>query len=355
MRVPLFLTIAAVAAAEDPPRPVTTATAVSAPLERQLELTGTVTAHRRASLSSRTGGLIGKIQVDAGSEVTAGQVLMELDTELAGLTLERISIELEQAELELAEALRKVEEVRDLTRRGGFPRSEAESRETAAKVRESEVRRLQVQKKEQQEIIGRHQLVAPFAGVIGRKFAEEGEWVETGTPVVELVETGDLRLDVQAPQEAFARLDGEVRATAVLDAWPGRELDARILVRVPVKDPVSRTFLVRLEMTDPEDLASPGMSARVVFHSRGKVPTVQVPRDAVVRFPDGTAKVWTIEREGDRDVARSRPVKLGVELIGKIEVLEGVAGGATVVVRGNEGLREGQPVSKLDDGPSGDS
>jgi O-methyltransferase involved in polyketide biosynthesis len=217
----------------------------------------------------------------------------------------------------------------------------------------SDVRRLEILEKEQAAVLERHRLVAPYDGVVSRKLADEGEWVETGTPVVELVELADPRLDVQAPQEAFARLAGEVGVKVWLDAFPGRELGGKIGVKVPVKDGVSRTFLIRIHLDDPEKLAAPGMSARAVLTFRGGEPVVQVPRDAVVRFPDGSAKVWTIREEGSAQVAEARDVTLGDSLAGTVGILAGIAEGALVVVRGNEGLRDGQAVEVLSESTSG--
>lgn len=342
----IIATLAAGAAAEAP-RLVTLGQAVEAPVVTRLELTGTVTAQRRSRLSSRTAGLIATLHVDAGQMVKAGEVLMELDRELAEITLEQIGVELEQARIELTDARRLVTEVRDLTSRGGFAKSEAESRETAARVKSVIVRQLEIREKQQRAVIERHRLVAPYDGVISAKLADEGEWMPTGTPVVELVELTRPRMDVQMPQEHYAQLNDRTTVAVRLDADPHREFPGRVAVVVPVKDPVARTFLVRLEWDGGEVAAAPGMSGRAVFSFQSGRRAVQVPRDAVVRFPDGSAQVWTVAGEGGAAVAKAQGVTLGESLAETVQVLEGLAAGARVVVRGNEGLRDGQPVQVL--------
>lgn len=346
--------ITAAAAVAEAPRPVTAVPAVRAALESRMELTGTVTANRRSQLSPRTDGLIAAMRVDAGARVKQGEVLMELDRELGELALERIRVELDRAKIGLADAERRVAEVRELVGGGSFPRSEAETLETTVRVSGADVRRLEVLEKEQAAVIDRHRLVAPYDGVISRKLADEGEWVQTGTPVVELVELAKPRLDLQAPQEVFARLSGEVGVTVLLDAFPGRELGGSIGVTVPVKDEVARTFLIRLNLEDPGNLAAPGMSARAVLSFRGEEEVVQVPRDAVVRFPDGSAKVWTVVEDGEARVAKANEVKLGAALTRTVEIIEGIEEGAPVVVRGNEGLRDGQAVEVLPEPETGE-
>ncbi len=334
-------------AQDGPPRPVVVATAAKAPIVTRLELTGSVTARRQARLSARASGLIRKLHVDAGDVVKAGDVLLELDDDLAKIALERVTVEREQAEHELTEARRLETEAKNLAKTGAFARSEAESRETALKVGMTALRRTEVMESEQKSIIERYRLPAPFDGVISGKLAEEGEWVQTGTPVVQLVETGSLSLDVQAPQEIYAQLAANPTLSIKLDAFPDRTLAGKLAVIVPVQDDVARTFLARIEMDDPDGLAAPGMSGRAIFEFRGKGEVLQVPRDAVVRFPDGTAKVWIVTEVDGKNLAASRDVELGQALTGSIEILAGIESGARVVVRGNESLREGQAVEVL--------
>jgi multidrug efflux pump subunit AcrA (membrane-fusion protein) len=136
---------------------------------RTLSLTGTVTARRQARLSSRETGLVMEVRVDAGSMVREGDVLMTLDTRLADIALELIRAEIAQGQIELDDARRLENEVRDLVASGGFARSEAESRKSAVRVSEANLLQLQAREREQIEMIERHQLVAPFGGVISRE------------------------------------------------------------------------------------------------------------------------------------------------------------------------------------------
>ena len=321
--------------------------AVLAPVATRLELTGSVSARHRSRLSARTSGLIRTMHVDAGDIVKQGALLMDLDPELAEIELERMDGELAQARIELADAERLSTEGRTLAARGAFPKSEADSRETAVEVKRATARQLEARTKQQRAIIERHHLVAPYDGVISQRLADAGEWVQTGTPVVELVALDQPRLDVQVPQEYFAKLAGESKVTVKIDAFPGREFVGRVVATVPVKDPVARTFLTRVEWTDEGVKAGPGMSGSAVFEFESDERVVQVPRDAVVRFPDGSAKVWTLRDDGGRTIATSRIVIIGDSLTKSARIAKGLEEGARVVVRGNEGLKEGQEVRVL--------
>lgn len=332
-------------AAEEPATVLTVIAEKSEGILRTVSLTGTVTARREARLSSRATGLVMEMRVDEGHMVKKGDVLMTLDTDLAEITLEGIRAEIGRSRVQLDEAKRQEEEVRELVKSGSFPKSDAETRKSTVLVNEANLQQLLVREREQIELITRHQLVAPFSGVISRKLSEGGEWVPTGTPVLELVETEKPRFDLQVPQEFLARVSGAEKVVVRLDAHPEIPIAAHIATMVPVKDIVSRTFLTRLEFDDERALAAPGMSgtAEISFRPR-EGETVQIPRDAVVRYPDGKVKVWVVSKQGEETMVKSREIRTGGSLGELTEVLSGLEGGEQIVLKGNESLREDQAV-----------
>lgn len=332
---------AAPACAQSAP-PVTVATAELAPVTRTLRMTGTVTSERSAALSPRVSGLVAKVHVDAGDRVGAGQVLIELDAALGRLALERATAGLEEARARLAETERLYRQAAELVERNFFPETQLHAAEAERRVAAAAVARLEAEERQQGELVRRHDVVAPFPGVVSRRLTDAGEWVETGTPVLELVDTGRLRVDVQVPQEQYRALATGSSAEVRLDPLPERVLRGRIVARVPVNDPAARTFLARIEVDGAEGIMAPGMSAQVAFTLRGASSAVTVPRDAIVRRQDGGTRVWIVN-EADSTVSE-REVELVRSLQNSVEVRSGLAAGTKVVVRGNETLREGQKV-----------
>jgi RND family efflux transporter MFP subunit len=237
-----FLAVGGISAwAADDAARVTVAEATQGEVAEVVTLTGTVTAERRASLSARTAGLVSSVAVEEGSRVEAGEVILQLDSTLAELALEGTTEAVREAAAQLGETRRLAEEGTTLAKTGGLPRTEAAARAAALRVQQAAVKQLDVDRREQAEVVARHQLVAPFAGVISEKMAEVGEWVETGVPVLELVEVDAVRFDVRAPQEFYGSLAAGDGAMVNLDSKPGEDFSAKIAVRVPVKDAVTRT------------------------------------------------------------------------------------------------------------------
>lgn len=343
-----WLATSAAFAQQGPAKVETVVVAEAEGVTRELSLTGTVNTMRRAELSSRTSGLVADLQVDAGSEVKKGDVLLTLDTDLARIALESVQAELEQAQIELEDADRKVEEVRELAASGGFSKSEQDTRKASASIAKVNVKRLEARLRQQEEIIARHELLAPFDGVIYTKHTEAGEWVDTGDAVLELVEITNLRFDLQVPQEYYAVLQNAGDIQIILDAFPRERFAAQVDVQVPVRDPVSRTFLTRLTVEDPKGVMTPGMSGRALIRAQMKGEAgLMVPRDAVMRYPDGSAKVWVVTQSGDQSVVQAREVQTAGLLGERAQILSGLKGGETIVLRGNESLQEGQAVQAV--------
>lgn len=314
---------------------------------KEVELTGTVTAERRSSLSARTAGLIASVNVEEGSRVKKGDVVLELDSALEQLAAERAKESVNEARTQLAESRRLYEEGRKLAETGGLPRTEAQARLAALHTQEAAVKQLEIDFKERAEMLERHKLIAPFSGVISSKMAEVGEWVETGVPVLELVEADRVRFDAQAPQELYADLNGKTSVTVKFDSDPAKSYPAHLRTKVPVKDPVSRTFLVRLDVDAPADVMAPGVSGSATFRVPGEKDVLTVPRDAVVRLPDGSTVTWVVRDADGMKKAASARVRIGDGMGDRVRVLDGLDAGERVVVRGNETLRDGQIITIL--------
>ncbi len=324
---------------------VSVVTPESTPLVDRLRLSGTLSAERSARLSPRVDGLVARLRVDAGDEVRAGQPLLELDAALARLALDQARAISAEARAEVDERARLLAEGRRLVDENHIPRTEVATREAAHTLAQATLQARLTSERQQAELVERHVLPAPFDGVIVRRLTEAGEWVTRGTPVLELVALDRVRLDVQVPQERYAQIAADARVTVSPDASPGMALPARIEARVPVVgETAARSFLVRIVVDDAEHRLLPGTSATAQIALTASGPGgLRIPRDALLRHPDGGFSVFVVE-PGEPATARRQPVRIGREADGYAEVLDGLQGGEQVVVRGNEMLRDGQPV-----------
>lgn len=337
------LALTTVVRADDAPR-VRAAVVAPAEFGEEVALTGTLSAERRARLSPRVDGLVLEVRVDAGDEVAAGDVLLRLDPALDRQALSRARAGADEARAAVAEAQRLLAEARRLGERQVIARTQIDVRESELAQAQAALASSAAAQREQEEVVARHDLPAPFAGVVVERLTEAGEWVQRGTPVLTLVATDRVRLDLQAPQERFVDLDDDVRIVVLPDALPGVELDGQVQARVPVTDASARTFLLRVLVDDPEGRLLPGTSARARILLPPDDASVGVPRDALLRQPDGGFSVFVVEGDDDATVVRQRSVRVARDRGEMVAVSEGVADGERVVVRGNEALSDGQRV-----------
>lgn len=310
----------------------------------ELTLTGTLTSPHRAELSAEVQGRVATIAVDAGDQVEAGQTLLELDDEIARLELAQAEASLREAVTELEDAQRRLREAQDLAKRKGIPDTEVRTRAAEMNALSAVVDRRRAELGHREALLERHSVEAPFAGVIARRMADLGEWVGPDTPVLELVAVDRLRLDLQVPQVYFGRVAQETPVSVRLAGRPQDPLEVRVTRIVPVSDPQARTFLARVALDNSDGRMTPGMAARATLRLHTGAEGVAVPRDALIRYPDGRIAVWVLDDNGAERTVSERQVRTGLAFGDRVEVHSGLEAGTPVVVRGNESLREGQQV-----------
>lgn len=326
--------------------PVTVARAETAPVVDVVHVNGTVTSPQTAVLSPSVAGLIESVRVDAGDRVDKGQVLVTLDRELEELSLQRARAEAAQARTALDDAKRRLAEAEKIGPTQAIAESAIKSLRAEVGRAEASLDAAAAAVLQQEAVVRRHTVRAPFAGVVSRRIAEVGEWVNPGNGLVELVATDRLRFDFRVPQSHYAQLEKETPIEIVVDAIAGGVIAGHVQAIVPVKDPGARTFLLRVVADSSASLnVTPGMSARAALRIDAHRSGVVIPRDALLRYPDGRNTVWVVVDEAGGTVVHEKRVETGIEFDNLIEIRSGIEPGATVVTRGNEVLREGQSVT----------
>jgi len=340
-----MLLLAPATAAQESASPVAVARTEWQEVIEQVPVAGTVSSPRVAQLSPEVAGKVNEVLVDAGDHVKAGAPLLRLDEELARLSLEAATAATEQAREALADARRRQAEVKRLVGVSGIAETEFRARQAEVRIDAANLKLREAEQRSEAERLRRHQLSAPFAGVISRKLTEAGEWVEPGDAVLELVADKGLRIDFRVPQGYFPRVTADTAIEVQLDALPGRRVPARLGEIVPVSDPSARTFLIRVYPQQQGLPLTPGMSAAGILKLRGGERGVVVSRDALLRHPDGRVTVWVLEGTGEAATVSERRVQLGLAFDGRVVIRSGLEAGTPVVVEGNEALRQGQRVA----------
>ena len=313
--------------------------------QSRFRFTGTITSKRVAALSPRVAGLIATADAEMGHEARKGDVLLALDDTLARMDLREKELDLETARAELVNVKRRLDDAISLGD-ANFPRSEREDRETAYRKAQIAVNRLETIVATQKEIVDRHRILAPFDGIVAEKMAEIGEWAQTGRPLLRFVDTKNLRLDVQIPQE---QLDVVQQAQGVSVVIAGSNVvEAQVEAFSPLVDENLRTFQARIQLQNPSASVRTGMSAEAIFKPRSDQASLFITRDAILRGPDGRVIVWVAVEAGNGFQASRRVVELGPTSGDLIEVVSGLQASDGIIYQGNEILQEGQEIHIVD-------
>ena len=240
-------------------------------------------------------------------------------------------------------AARQRDEMVQLVAKKHIAGTDVATAEAEVAIQVAGLERLRAEHSHQQELLRRHSVNAPFAGVVSAKLVEIGQWVETSTALIELSEIDHLRVEVPVPQIHFASVRAGTPVVMQFDALPGYILDAVVTTRIPVGNSLARTFPVRIDVDNAQRLIAPGMSVRVRLLANRSDAALVLPMDAIVRDVGGGESVWRVVVDDGVTSGMKVVVQTGRSVNDWIEISAGaLREGDRVVVHGNERLTEGQ-------------
>lgn len=252
-----------------------------------LQATGYVVARRAATVSARTTAAVQAVYVDEGSYVRAGAAMAQLDDrvkraqyELATAQLKAANARVVEVDAQIQATLQKLERLTAMAARrmasqaslddeAAILKQQQARRATMAQLAESAARHQQVQRLELDDYIIR----APFDGVVTRRTAQQGEIVSpisagggfTRTGIATLVDMASLEVEVDITESHISRVAPKQPVRVVLNAYPERAYQGRVIAVIPTADRNKATIRVRIALTDTDSRVLPEMGVRVDF------------------------------------------------------------------------------------------
>jgi len=326
----------------------TVATLAAEELPEVQEAVGTVKARDTAVISARLAGSVSGVYAKEGDRVGKGKLLVVIEAAESGAAAAGAISGVEEASraLEEAQARRKLadatfERYSRLFEERAVTRQEFETRQMEKDVAAQGVARAKARLSQARHgaeaagtVAGYGKVSSPISGVVVAKQVEAGQTVFPGTPLLTVEGDEGFRLEVAAPEGLLGKVRAGERVGIALEGAPVTGMISEV---VPVVDPGSRTFTVKI------DLPSRGLrsgSYGKAFFKMGSRKGIAVPASAVVERGALTS-VWTVSGEG---IARLRLVKLGRTLDGRVEILSGLSAGEKIVIAGMERVVDGAKV-----------
>lgn len=300
---------------------------------------GEVRGRYETKLAFQVGGKIIKRQVQLGSVVNAGDVLMEIDGKDLAQTVRSSAAQVASAESQLSLAATNLERYRQLAEHGAISRAQLDQYQNAYEVSLAAVHQASAQYSQGTNQLGYSTLVADSAGVISSVTAEVGQVVSAGQFILTIVKEGDREIEINVPENRIEEMRNAQQVHISFWALPGLSVEGRVREISPIADVISRTYKIRVSLNNLPASVNLGMTANVAVANVTQQQAVYIPLTAIYQTGD-TPNVWMI-KEG---VVSLRSVKVGSFGDGKIQILEGLQDGEVIVTAGIQKLREGQKV-----------
>jgi membrane fusion protein, multidrug efflux system len=296
---------------------------------------GSLTAIHQVTINPEVGGRVTKILFEPGAKVKAGDPLVQLND-----APERGDLANYEAQARWAETT--------LQRSSALAQHQYEARETVDQ-KQSQLDQARAQIIKTEAVIEQKLIRAPFAGQLGMRQVDVGQYLTPGAPIVSLTDLSMLYVNFTLPSRMRPQISVGQQVNVTADAYPGRVFTAQITTIEPQVSADTRTMTVQATMPNPDNALLPGMfvNAAVVLPPQSDV--VVLPETAVDYTLYGDS-VYVIREEGKNEKggpilkAFRTAVKTGARWDGKVAIVEGLQPGLRVAAAGQIKLQDGAQV-----------
>lgn len=291
----------------------------------ELRSIGTLQSDEAVKVAPEISGRIAEISFTEGRAVKKGDTLVKLDSSL-------ITAEVRDADARLKLAEANLDRARTLAKSGN---ATERSRDEAVSAFEIGKAALELAKAR----LDKHTVRAPFDGIAGVRSVSVGAYVTAGTSIVNLEKLDRMKLDFKLPQLYLERVAPGQKVEIEVDALAGRRYPGQVYAIDPLVDVDGRAIRLRARLDNSNGELRPGLFARVVLKGLTEREVVVVPESAIV--PRG-GETFVFKVESGKAVERR--VRLGERRSPEVEILEGLEGDATIVIAGQQQLKNGAAV-----------
>jgi len=314
------------------PVPVSTVTVTPTDVPAALEAVGSLRAIREVVLAPEVAGRVTAIRFTAGERVGAGELLVQLFDAPERADRAAAQAKANFAGLQLARS-------NELAPSGAEPRELLEQRRAEHAQAHAAVRQIDAR-------IVQKQLRAPFAGTLGIRQVNTGQYLNPGDAVATLTALDSLYVDFAVPQQDFSRLKPGATVDILSDAWPDRRFTARVTAIEPQVGKDTRNVMVQATLPNPGLALRPGMYVTARLALPPIAGALVVPATAIQTSASGDSVTRVkLDKTGRSGTAEVVPVTTGRRFGDRVVVTSGLRPRDVVVVNGQLRVQPGAPVT----------
>ncbi len=294
--------------------------------EKKLKMVGTAIANQVIDIKSEVQGKIISLNITLGQKVSQGQVLAKIDDRLRSLAVDN-------AQQRLADAKQNFERFKNLYEGGAASKAQFDQYSLAYENARNQVDQARKE-------LSSTTVTAPISGIITSKQAEEGSFTTMGSPIATVVDISKLKIQLNISENDVYALNLGDEVTITTTVFPGVNYHGKVTFISPRGDE-AHNYPVELSIENKKDKQlKAGTYVDVTFNKQSNVPTLQIPREALVGSIKD-AKVYIADKE---NTVQLKPIVIGNDYGQYLEVIEGLSEGDIIVTSGQINLTNGAKV-----------
>ncbi len=315
---------------------------------------GRLAARHEADLSFRIPGKLAERRVELGSRVKSGDIIAVLDPEDARLNLNAAKAALAAIEADVTLTETEEKRYRDLKAKGHVGQSAVDMRVNARLSAQARATQARAQLELAQNQSSYTSLRADADGVITKIFAEPGNVLMAGQPVVHFAQDGEREVRISVPEGRVDALKNAAELAIEIYEHPGKHYPAKLRDITPQADRATRTHEARVTLLNPEAATALGSSASVLALAESDGATFSLPSSALGALSESMPVVWKLqagepEKNGNgTETATPVPVQIIAYTQDSVIVSGGISSADQIISAGVHLLREGMPVRAID-------
>lgn len=303
----------------------------------QLTAVGSLRAINGVSVANEVPGLVSEVAFESGQGVAQGDLLIQLED-----SVDRAALSALEARAGLAE--QTFQRFSDLLAQNSISRADYDEAQADLRMARAAV-------EEQRARLAKKTIRAPFDGVMGLRQVDLGEFIDVGTPIVDLNMLDPIQVDFSVSEKHLDAVSPGREVELAVAAFADRTFPGQILAVAPSVSETTRTLKVRAQLDNPQRRLKPGMFADVTVLADESREALVLPRTALSfnTYGDFVFRI-TQDDQGER-IANRQQVTTGNPRGSDIEIIDGLEPDDRVVATGLLRLRDGQTVQIADDDP----
>ena len=304
------------------------------------EAVGTTRAFESVMINAKVSGIVEAVSFTEGATVQLGDELLRMDGAERKAELEAAKAAIAQEEAKRNELRTKLDRAIQLRRSGAGTEALVDDLQAQVKTSDSAIQNALAKDRAAQARMNDVVIRAPFTGRVGIRQISVGTYLDTRTSITTLDDISKVRLDFQVPENLLARIrtDSSVLASSI--AFENRKFEGRVAVIDTRIDPITRSVRLTAIVDNKDFLLRPGMFMNVALQVSKREKALLIPEEAIV----GEGPLQVVYAVKDNKVER-RIVRIGQREAGKVEIIDGLALGEQIVVRGVQRVRGGLTVT----------